>query len=106
MPDWYESTHSPRSTTLHSAVVHDEGVAHSSVQVVVVSHETRVLASGGVVKSNERAEQAARKMSVRFTRTHRLGAQEGAKSLSTRVAALWPAAPMTEPAGCVPALHE
>ena len=29
-----------------------------------------------------------------------------ARSRSTRCAALWPAAPMTEPAGCVPAEHE
>jgi hypothetical protein len=61
---------------LHSIVDHDDGFVHASVHVVVVSQETSVLASGGGEKSTERAEHAARKMSVRFTRTHRLGDQE------------------------------
>ena len=65
-----------------------------------------MLVSDDGEKPTERDEHAARKMSVRFTRTHRLDDQEVAKSFNTRVAALWPAAPMTEPAGCVPALHE
>ncbi len=106
MPDSFEAVHAALSASLHSVVVHDVGFVHSSVHVVVVSQETSVLASGGAVSSNERAEQAAMKMSVRFTRTHRFGDQEVAKSFNTRDAALWPAAPMTEPAGCVPALHE
>ena len=75
VPDWYESVHSDASTRLHSVVVHEIGVVHSSVHVVVVSQETGVLASGDV-RDTGREEHAARKMSVRFTRTHRLGAQE------------------------------